>query len=199
MAVENCPACDVLVEIPPRARDVTCGGCGHIFSVPEVIDDEDDWDDDEPVTTDDVAEARDLVRGPANGLIWTGWISAILFFFGGLAALVVGIMFVDDPDPTNKEPAILAIVYGLGGAVLGTPYSIAMAIGGHKLKALKSTSWAYTGAILGIITVGICSPLVPLSWAGMGFGIWAVVVLQKPLVKDVLALQGRLPNEDEDS
>ena len=93
-----------------------------------------------------------------------------------------------------------ALVFGIGSAVLGAPYCVLIAIGGHRMKRLDGTGWVYTSAILGIATVVLCGPCVPITWAAVGVGIWAIVAMNKPEVREVVEANrrgGRRPRDDE--
>jgi hypothetical protein len=76
----------------------------------------------------------------------------------------------------------------IGGiyAVPGTPYCIVMAIGGHQMKRLRGTAWGYTAAGMGIATIVLCGVCWPTTWAGVGFGIWAIVTMSRPEVREAI-------------
>lgn len=206
MALLRCPHCRSRVELDDRflGRDVQCGDCGNAFLAPsesperEPRDDDEDEDvrrkrrkrrrrsrlfddfDDEPEET--LEAARAVCEPPARGLIWTGWLGAILIFLGGVAMIVFGVSTLDDPpDPKfDKEDRIAFIVIGCFIAVLGPLLFIFLAIAGHKLKSMSSYGWSMAGAIMGIVSPAITHPCNPLTWAAFAFGIWALVALNKP-------------------
>jgi hypothetical protein len=132
----------------------------------------------------DWEEAERLVAGPARGLILTGWIGAAFCLLGGIGLIAGGAAALDAADPELKDDGPVFLVYGILLAIVGTPYCIVLAIAGHKLKQLSGIGWAYTGAVMGIITVGLCGPCIPLTWAALPVGVWTLVTMNKREVKD---------------
>ncbi len=132
-----------------------------------------------------VEEARAIVAGPANGLIWTGWLSAMLCLFGGAALAAFGHEQQNNRRMQQDDPETF-MVLGVGAVVFGTPYCVVMAIGGHQMKRLRGTGWGYTAGGLGIATILICGVCMPTTWAGMGFGIWAITALSRAEVRDAI-------------
>ena len=48
---------------------------------------------------------------------------------------------------------------------------------------MTPSAWhGVTTAVMGLLTLLTCTPLFPVAWAGAGFGIWALVVLNRPEV-----------------
>jgi hypothetical protein len=133
----------------------------------------------------DQEEAERQVAGPARGLILTGWIGAVFFLLFGLTLIGGGIAALDAADPDLREMGGIILAYGIVSFLFGTPYAIVLAIGGQKLKQLSSKGWAYTAAIMGIVTIGLCGPLFPFTWAAFPIGLWAIFALNKPDVKAV--------------
>ncbi len=222
MARVRCPACEAELEVDAEdlGSQVACGACGAPFEArpaaprgdaddrPRRRDrDESDWEEDEDdrprrrrrrVRAADVEDARAAVAGPALGLILTGWIGAVLCLLGGAALAVWGYSNLEAKDPKLRDDAPGMLAAGVASAVLGTPYCVLMAVGGHRMKRLTGTGWAFTAAILGIATVVLCGPCVPITWAGVGCGIWAIVAVNKPEVRDVIAANRRADRDDED-
>src|SRR5688572_11903746 len=111
VAVVTCPKCRAQLDLDDEylGREVDCGACGGVFVAktdrprPEPRDEDDDYDrplgrqydeDDEDDDYDrprrrrrrrgdDFATAEQIVAGPANGLIWTGIVGALLNVLGG--------------------------------------------------------------------------------------------------------------------
>jgi hypothetical protein len=90
------------------------------------------------------------------------------------------------------------LAVGIGSAVLGAPYCVLIAVGGHQMKRLTGAAWAYTAATLGIATIVLCGPCVPVTWGGVPCGIWAIVAMNKPEVRDVIAANRRAADRGED-
>jgi hypothetical protein len=206
MALVRCPECDAELEVADAdlGRPMECGACGAPFT--SRTDRRRPRDGDyrprrhrSRVTAADVRDAKAAVAGPALGLILTGWISAVLCLLGGLALAALGYASRNDVGPDAEEDAIVMMVFGVASAVLGAPYCVLIAVGGHKMKRLDGTAWAYTSAVLGIATIVLCGPCIPISWAGVGVGIWAVVAMNQPVVKDVIEANARgdQPRDDE--
>lgn len=215
MALVWCPECDAELEVADGdlGEPMACGVCGAAFTAragrrrPRDDDYDEDDDYDRPrrrrrrwqVTAADVEDARRAVAAPAAGLILTGWISAALCLLGGIAFVVFGFVNLESNDPATRgdAPGLLAV----GGAlvVLGVPYCALIAVGGHRMKRLDGTVWVYTSAVLGIATIALCGPCVPITWAGVGVGIWAIVAVNKPEVRDVIEAnrEGGVSRDDE--
>ena len=152
-------------------------------------DDYDEDDEDRPRrrrSRANIEDAPRIVAGPANGLIWTGWLSALLCAFGGLAFAAYWYTQLNNRQMQQDDPEVM-IGIGLAVAILGAPYCILMAIGGHQMKRLRGTGWGYTAGGLGIATIVFCGIICPTTWAGVGFGIWAIVTMSRPEVRDAIA------------
>ncbi len=82
-------------------------------------------------------------------------------------------------------------MYGIGGAFLFA-MSVVILIGSIKMKSLSSYGWAMSGTITGIACVLTC------NWLALGFGIWGLIVLMQPEVKEGFALVAgdELPRSD---
>jgi len=228
MALVKCPKCREHLDLDEEylGQEVDCGACGTVFvaqvdGAPKPVrrePDDEDYDrpprrsrDDDYYDDDDdydrprrrrrrsrIEDAPGIVAGPANGLIWTGWLSAMLCAFGGLAFAAYGYSQIDNQRMPKNDPEVM-VVFGLAGAILGAPYFIVVAIGGHQMKRLRGTGWGYTAGGMGIATM--ISPLCPVSWAGMGFGIWAIVVMSRSEVRDAIEANQRRdlkPERDDD-
>jgi hypothetical protein len=68
-------------------------------------------------------------------------------------------------------------IYGIWGAILFA-LSVVILIGAIRMKTLGSYGWAMTGTVTAIASVVTC------NLPAMGFGIWALVVLMQPDVKE---------------
>ncbi|HVK11653.1 MAG TPA: hypothetical protein VM597_22975 [Gemmataceae bacterium] len=200
MPLVRCPECDADLDVADEdlGQPMACGACGAEFTAradrrPRRDDRDEDFERPRRrrrqrwvVTEADVEDARRIVAAPAQGLILTGWISAVLCLLGGIASLAIGFVNLDDNDAATRDDAPGLLALGAGLVVLGVPYCVLIAIGGHRMKRLDGVVWVYTAAALGIAMVALCGPCVPITWAGVGVGIWAIVAVNKTVVKDVI-------------
>lgn len=199
MPTVRCPACRGEVTIHPDdfGHAVSCPLCRDVFtprdeseegnrSTRDELDDEDRAPRRRRGYEPDAEAARRAVSAPANGLIWTGIIGALLNVLAGLGMVGLGIFLFDDPTAAPEDPWILIVVGAAYGGV-GVPYFLVIAAGGRQLKRLDGgTGLVYAAGIMGIATVALCGICWPPTWAGVGFGIWALVALNKAEVRDVL-------------
>jgi hypothetical protein len=136
------------------------------------------------------SEGRDaalkLVKGPAIGLIVTAILNLVLalwslvkliFFHTDISQLYSGIPQFNDPQVQQ----LLHLAYGPLG-IINSLFALAMSvlvlIGAMKMQSLRSFGFAFAAAILAMIPC-----LTPCCVLGLPFGIWALVVLNKPEVK----------------
>lgn len=201
MPVVVCEHCRTSVEVDLEHLDaeVQCGRCGRAFVAKENRADSpkhdpgyddageprerrrsrylDDEFDDRPDET--LADARNLARPPALALMI---VNAIL-----LLLLVVGVAFMFlvlmnlPPGPGGRgggpEMIFVAGFYGLYGLIAVAKMVLGF-FGGRALMRLGSYGWAMAGAIATVVPLDGC-----LSLIFVPFGVWALVVLQKPEVK----------------
>jgi len=125
----------------------------------------------------------DAVSGPATALLVVGIIDIVLGVLGVLAYLGLGLLAGGggggragaDPDLTiSKAQIITGAFFSFAAIIVGT----LITMGAAKMKKLNSYGLAMTACILAMIPVVNCCLL------GLPFGIWALVVLVKPEVKD---------------
>ena len=138
------------------------------------------------VASDGHDAALQLVKGPAIGLKVTAILNIVLalwsmgklmFFPTNLEQLYSGMPQLNDPQIQK----LLHLFYGpLGIAdnLFGLTMSVLVLIGASKLQSLKSREFAFAAAILAMVPC-----LTPCCILGLPFGIWALVVLNKPEVK----------------
>ena len=210
----------MMVEPPDAGHEVECPACMAAFVAPKaptpLATDErpplrrreelpsshyEHDDDDRPrrsrkrrsrsITTEDLEDAKAAVKIPAKGLLLTGWIGLAFHLIGGVAAFVIGMIMIAQPNLNKKaeENAILLMVFGGLVALISIPYCIPIAIGGHKLvriETLQSTIWVYVAAIMGVCTVMFCGLFSPFTWFASGFGLWAIIALNNSDVKRVI-------------
>ena len=95
-----------------------------------------------------------------------------------------GVALPPPPRPVAQPPVqfktffrIYGAMYGIWGGILFA-MSVVTLIGAIRMKSLGSYGWAMTGTITAIASVVTCNLL------SMGFGIWGLVVLMQPDVKE---------------
>jgi len=218
MPVITCPHCRTAVEIDAQhlGAEVQCGRCDRAFIATVEKQGTRDWGEADDRYDDDddrsrrrrrrrapefvpgegsFGEAQQAVKAPALGLIWTGWIGAFLYVVGGISLVAFGMTALNQAKfPKDEEDAITAIVMGGLIGFFAPIYSILIAFGGHQLLKLKRKGWALAATIMGMASISICHPCNPLVWAGLGFGIWSIVAMQKPVVK--WAFERNAPREN---
>jgi hypothetical protein len=121
----------------------------------------------------DVAVA-DLVATPAVGLIVTGGLGMAIQALYLLAFLVQMPMLGRLPGPEAAISFLPQVVLSLFGLVLCG----LVIVGAQKMKRLESYSFAMAAAIISVIPC-----FSPCCVIGLPFGVWAIVILNKPEVK----------------
>jgi DNA-directed RNA polymerase subunit RPC12/RpoP len=132
--------------------------------------------------------ARDEIRGPAIGLMIVGMINCIL----GALRIVLYIAFMafrDSPElkgrPEFNDMQPLMILAGAAGiaiAIAGIVVGVIITYGAAKMLKLKRYKLAMASSILALVpVVTFCCIL------GVPFGIWSIVVLCKPEVKNAFS------------
>ena len=124
-------------------------------------------------------EARDLVKTPALGLKITAGVG-IFFALVGIAFNILGVSMGDSSG--SPLGAMGEGIIGILLNVVGIGVGIFLWIAGGKMARLESYNMALAAAIVSIIPC-----LSPCCILGLVFGIWAVVVLAKPEVKEAFA------------
>jgi hypothetical protein len=217
MLTVKCPSCTRQLEVEDAYRDwtVRCPHCGHEF-VPDdawdaerrsderprrrrrdEYDDRDERDDryGEPDTSSEVhEEARRIVAAPGLWLELCGWMSVLCAIGVTALCMVFANEIANNPQANqNGDPAEMFIFIGCCVGILGAPYGIAMAIGGRCLRNLTSRGWAMTGAILGVASFTMFGIL---GLVQTGIGVWALVTLDKPEVREAFGLPPRPSDRD---
>ena len=134
--------------------------------------------------------ALQLVKGPAIALK----VVAILNIVLAAWSLVRMAFFSPNPQQFNSElqqlnnPQLeqlfqkwMHLAYGPLGAVeslFGLALSVLILIGAARMQSLRSREFAFAAAIMAMVPC-----LTPCCLIGLPFGIWALVVLNKPEVK----------------
>ncbi len=129
------------------------------------------------------AAAEAAVAGPAISLIVLGSLDVVVVILNMILSLV-GFNFVPAgaKGPGGPE-AILAFqtkpVFLIPSHILGLGIAILILMGGLKMKQLQNHGLAMAASILAILP---CTD--PCCCIGLPLGIWALVVLNRPEVKD---------------
>lgn len=127
--------------------------------------------------------ALKLVKGPAIGLKVTAITGLVLVVLGlvinvlTLAGVQIGMQQFGDPQMQRLFSSLgggLGIVQDIIGAVVG----VIVLLGAGKMQKLQNYQFAMTASIVAMIPC-----ISPCCIFGLPFGIWALVVLNKPEVK----------------
>ncbi len=165
----RCPSCLRSIEVFPDDLDtqVECPNCLVPFT-PQV---------------EVAARAKAALRGPANGLFWTGLGGMVLLPIVGSGFLWLAQKARTDPKSQNPDDAILIEVMGVALGILGFVYFLVLAIAAHLMKRGTSATWVYVAACLGVATIAVWGPCLPVTWAGLPYGLIAVLAMGKPGVR----------------
>ena len=127
--------------------------------------------------------ALQLVKGPAIGLKVTAIVGLVLVAVGlvinvlTLSGFQIGLQQIHDPQMQkllNTLGGGLGIVQDIIGGVVG----VIVLIGAAKMQKLQNYQFALTASIVAMLPC-----ISPCCVFGLPFGIWALVVLNKPEVK----------------
>ena len=127
--------------------------------------------------------ALQLVKGPAIGLKVTAIVGLVLIAVGlvinvlALSGFHIGLQRIYDPQMQkliNTLGGGLGIVRDIIGGVMG----VIVLIGAAKMQKLQNYQFALTASIVAMVPC-----ISPCCVFGLPFGIWALVVLNKPEVK----------------
>ncbi len=214
-----CPGCREPLDVDEeyRAWKVRCPRCGTEFVPDEPPpsrpappaprsrrrDDGDDFEFDvrprprrrrRRFDRDDFDDARAEVFGPAVCLEVLGWLG-LLGSVGCAGFMALAGAAANQPGGPKNDDAVVFIVLGIVMGVLGLPYSLLLTIGGRSLRRLTSHGWAVAAAgagIGGFVLFGL------FGIPHLGAGIWALVVANKPHVKEAFEYQAGGGDTDDD-
>jgi hypothetical protein len=131
--------------------------------------------------------AADKVKGPAIGLLVTAIVGiaiqvlSILLNFLGVG---VGLQEQAAPDAfMNVLSGTIGIVFSFIGIGIGA----VILIGAQKMKRLESYNWAMAASIIALVPC-----ISPCCILGLPFGIWALIVLGQPNMKNAFQHPGNL-------
>mgnify|MGYP001176470894 FL=1 len=127
------------------------------------------------------ASAASKVKGPALGMLISTIVGMLLALLG-LALNVLGLGLIaaaDGPPPPEMASILGQGVAGLVQSVIGLIGGGVIIFGCLKMMKLQSYSFAFTTCILAMIPC-----ISPCCLLGIPFGIWGLVVLNDPQVKN---------------
>lgn len=126
--------------------------------------------------------AADQVNGPGIALIVLGAIN-IVISLGRMALTIAGLGMSALPSGSNDAQKALVAFFGTFGLALlglGLIGGLIILFGGIKMRNLQNYGLCMTASILAMIPCLSCCFLI-----GIPVGIWALVVLSKPEVKNL--------------
>lgn len=131
------------------------------------------------------AEAESAVSGPAISLIVLGSLDLVLIALGVvLRMLGVGLLVAGGAagraNAANAD-VMANMIGGIIGSIISVCFAILILIGGIRMRKLESYGLAMTACILALLPCGNCCLI------GLPLGIWGLVVLNKPEVKDAFS------------
>ncbi|MGO8837277.1 MAG: hypothetical protein ACLQAH_13585 [Limisphaerales bacterium] len=127
--------------------------------------------------------ALKLVKGPAIGLIIVASLGVAYYLFSGLFTLFTGGAMFSHEMPPNIPPQMQALIQGMQGPLAGVTSLLVAALNGFvlfgaiKMLRLQNHTVAIVASVAAILPCQCCCLF------GLPFGIWALVVLNKPEVK----------------
>jgi hypothetical protein len=124
-----------------------------------------------------------LVKGPAIALIITASLGMAYYAFSGLFTLFTGGAMFHHEIPPEVPPQMRAFLEGMQGPLAGAISLVIAAVNGFvlfgaiQLLRLRNYSVAMVASVVAMLPCQCCCLF------GLPFGIWALVVLNKPEVK----------------
>jgi hypothetical protein len=127
--------------------------------------------------------ALKLVKGPAIALIVTASLGIAYYGFSGLFTLFTGGTMFHHEMPPDIPPQMRSFIEGMQGPLAGVINLMIAALNGFvlfgaiKLLRLRNLSVATVASVVAMLPCQCCCLF------GLPFGIWALMVLNKPEVK----------------
>jgi hypothetical protein len=127
--------------------------------------------------------ALQRVKGPAIALIITASLGIAYYAFSGIFTLLTGGAMFHQQMPPNIPPQMRAFIEGMQGPMAGVVNLLVAAFNGFvlfgaiKMLKLQNHTLAVIACVAAMLPCGCCCLF------GLPFGIWALVVLNKPEVK----------------
>jgi hypothetical protein len=130
-------------------------------------------------------EAASAVTPPAICLMVLGGIEVAFAVFGLLLALL-GFSIIQAGAAGQGQPGVDAdagarLAGNIIGSVVTTCIGAVMIMGGYKMKRLESYGSVMTACIVSMVPCSICCLL------GLPLGIWGLIVLNKPEVREAFS------------
>ena len=128
-------------------------------------------------------EALRLVKGPAIGLL----VTAILGLIGVAIGLAINILMMNGVQTSLgqlNDPQFQKFFSSLSGGlgivqdVIGAISGVVVLVGASKMSKLQNHQFSMTAAVVAMLPC-----ISPCCLFGLPFGIWALVVLNRPEVK----------------
>jgi hypothetical protein len=123
------------------------------------------------------------VKGPAIALAITAGLGVLYYAFSGVVTLISGGGMFQQELPADVPPQLRTFLEGMRGPLAGIGNLVVAAlnglvlVGAIKMMRLQNYALAMTASIVAMIPCQCCCLL------GLPFGIWSVVMLKKPEVK----------------
>lgn len=126
-------------------------------------------------------QARELIKGPALGIKITAVAIAVVAVAGPvLGAIGVGTSVAEGDE--NTLPALMSGNVQIAASLFQIAEAVFLWIVAGKMARLESYSLCLVGAILVMLPCTLCCII------GLPIGIWALVVLAKPEVKQAFGV-----------
>ena len=127
--------------------------------------------------------ALQAVKGPAIALIIVASLGVAYYGFSGLFTLFTGGMIFHQELPSDVPPQVRALIENMRGPMAAVISLVVAAVNGFVLfGALKMLRLQNFGLVMAAVIVAML-PCQCCCLLGLPFGIWALMVLNKPEVK----------------
>jgi len=127
--------------------------------------------------------ALQAVKGPAIALIIVAGLGVAYYGFSGLFTLFTGGMMFHQELPPDIPPQVRAFVENMRGPMAGVISLVVAAVNGFVLfGAIKLLRLQNFGLVMAAVIVAML-PCQCCCLLGLPFGIWALVIMNKPEVK----------------
>ncbi|MBD3414308.1 MAG: hypothetical protein GF421_07760 [Candidatus Aminicenantes bacterium] len=134
-------------------------------------------------------DIKNQVSAPAIGLLITGIVGAVSSL-GTLISLVIGISFLSIPSIYSELPDDIPIdmehlfqgTFAIGSSFVGILVAALIIFASLKMKELEQWGLALMASILAMIPC-----ISPCCIIGLPIGIWCLVVLTKPEIKNAFS------------
>ncbi len=127
--------------------------------------------------------ALQAVKGPAIALIIVASLGVAYYGFSGLFTLFTGGMIFHQELPPDIPPPMRALIEGMQGPMAAVISLVVAAVNGFVLfGAIKLLRLQHFGLVMAAVIVAML-PCQCCCLLGLPFGIWALIVLNKPEVK----------------